>query len=635
MAFEIESGTILTTEQLQNHAKIYAGPGAGKTHFLVENVKNIAINHSTISKSNMRKVLCITYTNAAVEEITYRLNRFADSVEIFTIHGFIIEHIIKPFQIDLRRIIKEQFDIDIQGNKSITSQIEGVGILHGVDKEEIYKFIVDETGDTTSPTYSKKLMGDVKIDNSEFLKNDKIQLSASKKIIENHKLPIKKYVWSELRILTHDEILFFGYQILKTNPTALYSLRVKFPFIFVDEFQDTNPLQTLLIKLIGAKSTTIGIIGDVAQSIYSFQGARPSQFDTFTPFGERQLSEFVINGNRRSTNNIVHFCNFLRQSDANVTQSSIRPYDSDEIKDISEGIPVRFLVGDSETVKSTITSVLLRGGVVLTRTWANSFAYIRDIEEDQVKALTNIYNSYSNSPIDIRAEITDMNNVTWVRAFKFIFILHGAYENGSFVDALNAFKLYAKIDRRKLNHSIVRQVIDIISDTFNDLKELSSPVEVIANFNNFLDENKYKDLKMLLLGEDFIVPVFDEYDLENDKPIVENLKTLTWSTSFKLFSEVFSPGSKYMTVHQAKGLEWDEVIVSVTPSKRLNKIELTEVYNNPSILREEASDEFVRLYYVACSRARDCLYIHLPDGFDQNIICTALKGWNVQYEIIT
>ena len=271
MAFEIESGTILTTEQLQNHAKIYAGPGAGKTHFLVENVKNIAINHSTISKSNMRKVLCITYTNAAVEEITYRLNRFGDSVEIFTIHGFIIEHIIKPFQIDLRRIIKEQFDIDIQGNKAITSQIEGVGILHGVDKEEIYKFIVDETGDTTSPTYSKKLMGDVKIDNSEFLKNDKIQLSASKKIIENHKLPIKKYVWSELRILTHDEILFFGYQILKTNPTALYSLRVKFPFIFVDEFQDTNWFLGLaLIELLRSPFLESGlVVGDPDQAGHS------------------------------------------------------------------------------------------------------------------------------------------------------------------------------------------------------------------------------------------------------------------------------------------------------------------------------------------------------------------------------
>ncbi|NBK97715.1 MAG: ATP-dependent helicase [Erysipelotrichia bacterium] len=632
MAFEIESSTILTNEQLQNHVKIYAGPGAGKTHFLVENVKNIVITNSIISKSNLRKVLCITYTNAAVEEIIYRLNRLSDSVEVFTIHGFIIEHIIKPFQIDLRRVIKEQFDIDIEGNKAITSQIEGVGILHGVDKEEIYKFIIDETGETTSPTYSKKLMGDVQVDNKLFLDNGKIYLSASKSIEENHKLPIKKYVWSKLRKLTHDEILFFGYQILKTNPTALYSLRVKFPFIFIDEFQDTNPLQTILIKLIGLKSSTIGIIGDIAQSIYSFQGARPTQFSNFTLSGERQLSEFVINGNRRSTSNIVNFCNFLRQSDTSVIQTSIRPYDSDEKKDNSEQIPVQFLIGDSETVKSTIASVIERGGVVLTRAWANAFAYIRDIDDNQIQILTKIYNSYYNSPIDIRSEITEMNNVTWVRAFKFIFTLHEAYENGSFVDVLNAFKLYTSIDRRKLNHIIVRQIIGIIGDAFKELTDSSSPVEVITGFNNLLDEIKYKDLRILLLGEDFNVPIFDEYDLENGKPIVENLKALTWSTSFKLFTEVFSVGSKYMTVHQAKGLEWDEVIVSVNPN-RFDKIKLPAVYNNPEILREEISDEFVRMYYVACSRARDCLYIHLPSEFNRNIIDTALKNWNVQYEI--
>ena len=74
--------------------------------------------------------------------------------------------------------------------------------------------------------------------------------------------------------LTHNEILYFGYRILESNPTAAYSIRVKFPFMFVDEFQDTNPLQTLIVKLIGQKSTIIGIVGDVAQSIYSFQGAR-------------------------------------------------------------------------------------------------------------------------------------------------------------------------------------------------------------------------------------------------------------------------------------------------------------------------------------------------------------------------
>jgi superfamily I DNA/RNA helicase len=634
MAFEIESGTILTAEQFQNHVKIYAGPGAGKTHFLVENVKNIVTNHPIIAQSRLRKVLCITYTNAAVEEITHRFNRFSDSVEVFTIHGFIIEHIIKPFQIDLRRIIKEQFIIDIQGNKPITSQIEGLGILHGIDREEIYKFIIDKTGETIPPSYSKKLMGEIQVDNTVFLESGKTQLSASNSIAENHKLPIKKYAWSESRKLTHNEILFFGYQILKANPTALYSLRVKFPFIFVDEFQDTNPLQTLLIKLIGAKSTTIGIIGDIAQSIYSFQGARPSQFANFTPNGERQLSEYVINGNRRSTNNIVHFCNFLRQSDTNVIQTSIRPYDNEDKKAIIEETPVRFLIGDSENVKLIIASVIERGGVVLTRAWAKAFAYIRDIEDDQIKILTSIYNSYYNSPIDIRAEITEINNVTWVRAFKFIFKLSEAYEKGSFVDALNAFKLYTDIDCRKLSHSIVRQITEIIDDTFKGLTDSSSPVEVITIFNNRLDEIKYNDLKVLLLGESFYVPVFDEYDLNNNKPIVSNLTALTWATSFKLFTEVFSPGSKYMTVHQAKGLEWDEVIVSVSPND-FDKIKLPAVYNKPEILKEAAADEFVRMYYVACSRARDSLYIHLADGFDQNIIDTALKDRNVQYEIIT
>ena len=81
--------------------------------------------------------------------------------------------------------------------------------------------------------------------------------------------------------LETDEILYFGYRILENNPTALYALRVKFPFIFVDKFQDTNPLQTLLVKLIGQKSTKIIVVGDIAQSIYSFQGAKPSDFNDF------------------------------------------------------------------------------------------------------------------------------------------------------------------------------------------------------------------------------------------------------------------------------------------------------------------------------------------------------------------
>ena len=86
----ITSGNILDEHQLKRHSKIYAGPGAGKTYFLVENVKNIITRNEAIAKSKARKVLCITYTNAAVDEIRRRLERYADYVEAYTIHGFII-----------------------------------------------------------------------------------------------------------------------------------------------------------------------------------------------------------------------------------------------------------------------------------------------------------------------------------------------------------------------------------------------------------------------------------------------------------------------------------------------------------------------------------------------------------------
>lgn len=630
MAIEINSSDILTVEQLQSHIKVYAGPGAGKTHFLVENVKNIVTINPLVANSRARKVLCITYTNAAVEEIVRRLDRFSDAVEVYTIHGFIIEHIIKPFQNDLRVLIQKYFNIEITGNTPITSQVEGLGILHGRDKDEIYKYITDIASTSAQPTYSKKTMSEVQIDNEAFAFDGTIKLTESKSVDVNHKMPIKQYVWSVVRMLTHDEILFFGYQIIKNNPTALYALRVKFPFIFVDEFQDTNPLQTLLLKLIGVKSTVIGIIGDVAQSIYSFQGAKPSQFNNFTVDGSRQLVEYVINGNRRSNANIVNFCNFLRQSDTNVHQTSIRT--DLELK------KVHFLLGDSNAIKETISAVLQDGGVVLTRAWAKAFAYMQEVEESQVKLLTTIYNSYYRSPIDIRAEIVEMNNVTWVRAFRFIFRMYEAYLTGSFVDALNALKLYVDIDRKKLNFSAMRRIISLTKEVFANLTDTSFTVEVIKQFNDKLNETVYSELKSKLLGEDFNVPIFDEYDLESDskksQQFIDNLSSLTWATSYKLFTEVFSPESKYMTVHQSKGLEWNKVVVSVTPNN-FDNIKLPSVYTNPQILNEEAADEFVRMYYVACSRAKEDLYIHLPSDFDQSNISKALIGKDVQYEIIT
>ena len=644
MVNAITSGDILSVEQLKRHSKVYAGPGAGKTYFLVENVKNIVTTNESVARSRARKVLCITYTNAAVDEIKRRLEKYVDYVEAYTIHGFIIEHIIKPFQGELINIMKSDFNISVSPKGTISSQIEGLGILHGIDKEEIYNFIKSTNPgqfDSDAFNYSKKIMGEVEVDNDLFLKSKKSgeeiihKIKASSRIKEDHIVPLKQYIWSVVRKLTHDEILYFGYRILENNPTALYALRVKFPFVFVDEFQDTNPLQTLLVKLIGQKSTKIIVVGDIAQSIYSFQGAKPSDFNDFCIDTENDAL-YSINGNRRSTQNVVNFCNFLRQSDTNITQNSIKEYDNKEIEKETESKKIHFILGESPENKKIIANVIEDGGVVLTRAWAAAFDYIQNIDEGQAGLLKAIYNSYFNTPIQLRDEIVEHNNVKWVRAFRFIFNLWESYENGSLVDMISALRIYLDIDAKHITPKFIFRFNQMLKSVFNDVANSSITCEVIQMFNNQISSDEYVDLKELFKEGISEISVFDEQDRED---LTKNVSSLRWDTSYKLFTEVFSENSKYMTAHQAKGLEWDKVIVSLTPTRR-DGINISNVFSQPQLTAESSSNEFVRMYYVACSRAREDLYIHIPSGCTKDIIVSNLDTYiektkcTMQYEFL-
>lgn len=643
MVNAITSGDILNEEQLKQHSKVYAGPGAGKTYFLVENIKNIIATNETIANSRTRKVLCITYTNAAVDEIRRRLERYIDYVEAYTIHGFIIEHIIKPFQKDLMDIMKSDFNISVSEKGKITSQMEGLSILHGIDKEEIYSYIKRTNPgkfDADEFNYSKKIMGEVEVDNDKFLESIEIgepshEFKASNKINKEHIVPLKQYIWSVVRKLTHDEILYFGYRILENNPTALYAMRVKFPFIFVDEFQDTNPLQTLLVKLIGQKSTKIIVVGDVAQSIYSFQGAKPSDFNNFCIDIEND-HQYSIDGNRRSTENVVNFCNFLRQSDPNITQSSIKFYADEETKKITEAKKIHFLIGESSENKRIINSVIEEGGVVLTRAWAAAFDYIQNIDEEQAKLLKSIYSSYYNTPIQLRDEITEHNNVKWVRAFRFIFNLWEGFETGSLIDMISALKVYLNIDVKRITPRFLFRFNHILKLVFTDVENSSITCDIIEKFNEEMKKDEYIDLKELFKDDISEIPIFDELERES---LVKNVSLLNWDTSYKLFNEVFSENSKYMTAHQAKGLEWDKVIVSLTPTRK-DEIKISEVFSNPQLTDECNSNEFVRMYYVACSRAREDLYIHITSGCTKDVIENSLQtyihntGCHLEYEFL-
>ena len=111
----------------------------------------------------------------------------------------------------------------------------------------------------------------------------------------------KKLYWQE-GIIDHEDVLYLSYQLLKQNPVLVDILRCKYPYIFIDEFQDTNPIQTEIVKMLASPKCIIGVIGDYNQSIYGFQGAKPEDFRDFSIDG---LVEYQIADNWRSTEKII------------------------------------------------------------------------------------------------------------------------------------------------------------------------------------------------------------------------------------------------------------------------------------------------------------------------------------------
>ena len=620
MACEIKSGDILDLESINSNKKIYAGPGAGKTYFLINNIKEMFKRDTKIYGSKNKKILCITYTNSAVDEIKNRLEGYENNIEICTIHSFIIEYIIQFYQDELKKIMKEDYGIEIKGNKRISSQIEGMGILHGQDKKQIFEYINSNLGTNDEINYSKKTMGEVRVNIEKYITEDKKELICGNKIIESHKNIIKKYLWDVVRKLNHDEILYFGYRILERNPTILYAIRAQFPYIFVDEFQDTNPLQTKMLLKICEKISKITVIGDVAQSIYSFQGARPTQF---TNFSLSCMKEYEIKSNRRSTSNIVHMCNYIRRNDK-LEQVSIKEYKNEEEKQKVESKLVHFISNSSnEKVKSIIKDVLKSQGAIITRTWAYAFNYIMDISEVQKDILKKVYSSYYASPIDIRYEIVETSSILWVKAFKFIICLNEAYKTRTINNVLNAISVYGGIDKKSLEKffsiSIITKLNRFLESLFKDVNNNSKVIEIINDFNNKLSEEYNKEIKDFLSKisnmEEFKVEVFSE---EDKQEFINLIIEVEWNTAYALFKDVFSKDSKYMTVHQAKGLEWQKVFVSINAT-RGDSTSFADMFKNSNILSETPSDEFTRIFYVACSRAIEELYIAIDDG-DKTII---------------
>ena len=109
--------------------------------------------------------------------------------------------------------------------------------------------------------------------------------------------------------MSFDDILYFSHILLSRYPNIYKLIKARYPYIFVDEFQDTIPFVVDFLTLLGNDGVIIGVVGDKAQSIYDFLGATVQQFDNFAL---PEMQEFEIRGNRRSTKQIIDLLNIVR-----------------------------------------------------------------------------------------------------------------------------------------------------------------------------------------------------------------------------------------------------------------------------------------------------------------------------------
>lgn len=246
-----ESRHVIDLIKSKKHFLLSGGAGSGKTYSLVEILKAVVCDSPSLN------IACITYTNAAVNEIEDRISH--DNLYVSTIHDFLWENI-KLFQSEIKKTLIE--------------------IINDPEQKKI-KYLDNKV-------VSKNFFDDC----------DSIKY--------------KEYLKLSKGIISHDEVIILASKMFEKYEKICSITKDKYPFIFVDEYQDTNPLviEILLEHLEkSTKENVVGFFGDAMQSI--FDGS-VGNLDKYSKTETPKIIEVFKKQNRRNPLKVINLANQLR-----------------------------------------------------------------------------------------------------------------------------------------------------------------------------------------------------------------------------------------------------------------------------------------------------------------------------------
>lgn len=280
---------------------VKAGPGAGKTFWLVQHIRNVLAKSKRLG--HIRKIACITYTNVGVETIQDRLSMSADRVDVSTIHTFLYANIVGPY---LHFIAKEEGFALTKLKVVDDTVLTGSGVIHDLISKTRKGYLYKNEDKIREAILNAKWTWF----SSDWVFRSKYPIKVGKYPVPQIILDeYKKYAW-EHGVMHYDDVLYFANKLILKYPFIAQVIGAKYPYIFLDEFQDSTPLQVEILKKIASSSDAIiGVIGDTAQAIYGFAGSSPQLFSNFSL---PNMVSYEIQGNRRSSKEIISFLNKIR-----------------------------------------------------------------------------------------------------------------------------------------------------------------------------------------------------------------------------------------------------------------------------------------------------------------------------------
>lgn len=597
---------------------IVAGAGSGKTKVLTTRIAHLMANG--VDAFN---ILALTFTNKAAKEMKERVERILGNNEARNLY-------IGTFHSVFARILRaEAGRLGYPNNFTIYDTDDAKNVV----KTVINELNLDDKHYKPSTIYNRissaknALAGPAEYANDYYLQQEDMR-SNRPAIAQIYAAYVQRCFKNGA--MDFDDLLLKFYELLKNFPDSLSKYQHKFRYILIDEYQDTNPAQYEIIKLLGAMHENVCVVGDDAQSIYSFRGATIENILQFQKDYD-DVKVVKLEQNYRSTQSILHVANEVISNNKGQIEKVL-------FTENAEGDKIRLVrtMTDNEEgkfVADTIQEQKLRNHyknkdfAILYRTNAQSRAF-----EESLRRMGIPYTIYGGISFYQRKEIKDL--IAYLRllvnprdeeSLKRIInfpargigkttvdraILNANEQNIPMWEVLeNATKFGFKSGTLQTIEEFVTMIKSFASmlktkNAYEVASHVGKQTNIIKElFNDKSTEGvqRYENIQELLNSiKEWTESPDNEEGEVGDKGLGAYLQQITLLTD----ADEKDPDAdtvKLMTIHAAKGLEFGCVFAA--------GLEEMLFPNAMSINTREELEEERRLFYVVITRAKTRLWI--------------------------